>query len=296
MRILDDFVDGIKNRTKLNCDEKIFYLEEISKWENLVTDCFNAKTYDNSILLALSDTFNTFNIKLSPWANLAEAMRWDIEHSRFNTFKEFLNYTEGAAIAPATVFISVLSGQSDGVRYNCSANGIDSYYYAKDLAIFCYLTHILRDVSSDLELEDSGLIYLPMEDLHRFSISESDLWNFKITKSINAKFQQLMEYQIRRARKFGNKGKVIMNELFEYLDSDCRFILKLLVSLYEKTMDKIESAAYNVFNGEHELNSFEILRTTVNNARVNSVDRLKILQLGYGLVKKSYPKFLDLHL
>jgi phytoene/squalene synthetase len=134
-----------------------------------------------------------------------------------------------------------------------------------------------------------------MEDLIRFSISENELWNFKGTKSINTKFQQLMEYQIRRARKFGNKGKAIMSELFEYLDSDCRFILNVLVSLYEKSMDKIESAAYNVFNGKHELNSFEIFGITVNNARVNSIERLKILQCGFGLVKKSYPKFLRLH-
>jgi phytoene synthase len=295
MRILDDFVDGIKSRTKLSGDEKIFYLEEINKWENLITDCYNGMRFENPILRALSDTFKTFDIQLSPWANLAEAMRWDIEHSRFNTFKEFLNYTEGAAIAPATVFISVLSAKSDGEKYNCSANGNNSYYYAKDLAIFCYLTHILRDVSCDLELEDSGLIYLSVEDLNRFSISENDLWNFKSTKSINTKFQQLMEYQIRRARKFGNTGKAKMNRLFEYLDSDCRFILNLLVSLYEKTMDKIESVSYNVFNGKHELNNFEIFKTTVNNARINSIERLKILQLGFGLIKKSYPKFMHLH-
>jgi hypothetical protein len=96
------------------------------------------------------------------------------------------------------------------------------------------------------------------------------------------------------SRKFGDKGKVIMKELFEYLDSDCRFILNLLVSLYEKTMDKIESVAYNVFNGKHELNSIEIFRTTVDNSRLNSINNLKILRLGFGLVKKSYPKFLYL--
>jgi phytoene synthase len=218
MRILDDFVDGIKNRTELSRNEKTFYLEEINKWEKLITDCYNGKRFENPILRALSDTFKTFDIQLSPWANLAKAMRWDIEHSRFNTFKEFLNYTEGAAIAPATVFISVLSGQSDGEKYNCSANGNNSYYYAKDLAIFCYLTHILRDVSCDLELEDSGLIYLPMEDLNRYSISENDLWNFKSTKSINTNFQQLMEHQIKRARTFGEAGRASVAKLFNELE------------------------------------------------------------------------------
>lgn len=294
MRILDDYVDSIKNRTKLNRYEKIFYLKEISKWENLITDCYNGKKVENPILLALSDTFKTFNVQLSPWTNLATAMRWDIENSRFNTFEEFLNYTEGAAIAPATVFTSVLAARADGNKYDCFVNVTDPYHYSKDLAIFCYLTHILRDISMDLELGENGLIYLPLEDLNKFSITENDLWNLKSSKSINRNFQKMMKYQIRRARKFNDKGKSIVAELLEYLDSDCRFILNLLVSLYEKTMDKIERATFNVFNGKHELNSFEIFRTTVNYARVHSIERSKILRFGFELAKKNSPKFMHL--
>jgi hypothetical protein len=101
-----------------------------------------------------------------------------------------------------------------------------------------------------------------------------------------------MEYQFDRARKYGNRGRAIMNELVEYVDSDCRFILNLLVSLYEKTMDKIESVSYNVFNGKHELKSSEIFGTTVNNARANSIERLEILRFGFEMVKRNYLKFL----
>jgi phytoene/squalene synthetase len=291
MRILDDFVDGIKNRTKLNCDEKIFYLGEINKWEDMITDCYNGKRFENPILRALSDTFKTFNIQLSPWTKLAGAMRWDIEYSRFCTFKEFLNYTEGAAIAPATVFISVLAAQSDGNKYDCLVNAADPYIYAKDLAIFCYLTHILRDISVDLELEESGLIYLPVEDLHRFSISENDLWNFKSTKSINTNFQQLMEHQIQRARTFGEAGRASVYKLYNKLDSDCQFILNLLVSLYERTMDKIVKVEYNIFNGEHKLDNFEILRTTIYNARALSFGRFRTFLLGLEFIKKNYLKY-----
>jgi phytoene synthase len=292
MRILDDFVDGIRNRNNLNISEQKHYLDEINKWENLITDCYSGKRFENKILWALSDTFKTFNLPIAPWENLAEAMRWDIKNSRFNTFEDFLNYTEGAAIAPATIFISVLSAQSDSNTYDCSVNVSDPYIYAKDLAIFCYLTHILRDISCDLELENSGLIYLSVEDLKRFSISETDLWDFKINKSVNKNFQEMMKHQIKRARKFGEKGKSITGGFFKYLDSDCKFILELLITLYEKTLDKIEEVAYNVFNGKHELNAFEIFRTTVNNARVHSIGNSKILQFGIGLAQRKYSKFL----
>jgi phytoene synthase len=292
MRILDDLVDNISNRDNLSINEKKFYLSEIDKWEALITECHSGKEFEDSILLALSDTFKTFDLPISPWVNLAKAMRRDINHSRFNTFEDFLNYAEGASIAPATVFMRILTAQPNGNGYDCRINVTDPYMYAKDLAIFCYLTHILRDISCDLELGERGLIYLPIEDLNRLSISENDLWNFKRTKSINANFQQLMEYQIKRARKFEKKGKAIISELVEFIDSDCLFILNLLVSLYEETMEKIESVAYNVFNGKHELNSAEIFKTTVNNARIHSIGSLKVLRFGFELAKKNSLKFL----
>lgn len=292
MRIIDDLVDGISNRDNLSINEKKHYLGEIEKWETLITECHCGKVLEDPILLAVSDTFNTFNLPISSWLNLAKAMRWDINNSRFNTFEDFLNYAKGASIAPATVFISVLSARRNGEKYNFEDGSISPYSYSKDLAIFCYLTHILRDISVDLELGESGLNYLPIEDLNRFSISENDLWNFKRTKSINANFQQLMEYQINRARKFGNKGRAIMSKLVEYVDSDCRFILNLLVSLYEKTLEKIENVACNVFDGKHELNSSEIFRTTVNNARLNSIGRFKVMRFGIELLKKNYPQYL----
>lgn len=295
MRILDDYIDSIKNRTKLNRYEKIFYLKEISKWETLITDCYNGKRVENPILLALADTFKTFNVQLSPWANLATAMRWDIENSRFNTFKDFLEYTEGAAIAPATVFTSVLAAREIGDEYDCFVNVNDPYIYSKDLAIFCYLTHILRDVSIDLELSEDGLIYLPLEDLDNFSISENDLWNFKNSKSINANFKRLMMHQIQRAGKFRETGRAILDTFFKKLEPDCKFIMSLLVSLYERSMDKIVKVGYNIFNGEHKLDDTEILWTTLYNAREHSMGGLRTLLLGYKAIKMNMSRFNHLH-
>ena len=295
MRILDDYVDSIKNRAKLNRYEKIFYLKEISKWENLITDCYNGKRVEDPILLALSDTFKTFNVSLSPWTNLASAMRWDIENSRFNTFKDFLKYTEGAAIAPATVFTSVLAAQEDGDEYDCFVSVANPYLYSKDLAIFCYLTHILRDVSIDLELGEDGLIYLPLEDLDNYSISKNDLWNFKNSKSINANFKQLMKHQIQRADKFREEGKAMLDKLFIKLDPDCKFIMNLLVSLYERSMDKIVKVGYNIFNGEHRLDNAEILSTTIYNARKHSISGLRTFLLGFKAIKMNLPRFQHLN-
>lgn len=286
MRIVDDFVDNITHRDNLSIKEKEFYLSEIDKWETQIIDCYNGKEFNNSILLALRDTFRTFDLSVLPWVNLAKAMRWDINNSRFNSFEDFLGYAEGASIAPAMVFISILSAKQNGRDCIYEVKDINPQSYSKDLAIFCYITHILRDISADLELGEAGLVYLPVEELNRFSISEKDLWNFKNTGSINANFQRLMKFQIKRARRFASKGKAIMDRLIKHIDSDCGFILNLLVLLYERTMDKMENVAYNVFNGNHELSYDEIYKATVDSATLNSVDGVKIMKVIANLIDK----------
>ncbi len=290
MRILDDLVDGIRNRSKLTLDERKFYLNEITRWEILISDCHHGKNFDSPILMALADTFQTFNFPLTPWAKLAKAMRWDIENFRFQTYEQFLEYTEGAAIAPATVCLYVLIAAHNGSKYDCAVKGVDPYVYAKDLAIFCYLTHILRDISSDLELDAKGLIYLPLADLNEFTVTEADLWSFKQSGLINSNFIELMKYQIERARKYGDKGEMLVNELSPKLDVDCGFILNLLVSLYKKTMERIEKVGYNVFNGEHEISVYEIFKTTFYNARLHSFGKLKTIRFGLSLLKKAVLK------
>jgi len=284
MRIVDDFIDGISNRNNLSKDEMKFYLNEIDRCETQISDCHTGKDFENPILLALSDTFQNFNFSLKPWTKLADAMRWDIERFRFQTFEEFLDYTEGAAVAPATVFMYTLMAKRNGLIYDFAIKGIDPYFYAKDLAIFCYLTHILRDISRDLELEETGLIYLPLEDLNEFTISEDDLRQFKKSKVINRNFQKLMMYQIQRARKYVEKGEELIRELYRKMDVDCRFILNLLVSLYKSTMDKIEKVGYNVFIGRHEMSVFEIFMTTLHKTREHSFGKMKTVGFGWSLL------------
>jgi phytoene synthase len=286
MRILDDYIDNIKNRNRLSLDERNFYLAEVNRWEGLIIDCRNGKTNENPILLALSDTFQNFDLPLTPWNNLANAMRWDVEKSGFSTFNDFLEYCEGAAIAPATVFMHLLMAKSDGTKYVCSSNSGDPYIYAKNLAIFCYLTHILRDISRDLQSEEKGFIYLPAKDLKDFKIQEDDLWEFKYRQSINGSFEKLMKHQLGRANYYKEQGETLLKELYHKLDTDCSFILSLLVDLYRKTLEKIEKAGYNVFLGKHEMNNYDIFKTTYRNALLHSFGKTKIFRFGLSLLSK----------
>jgi len=65
--------------------------------------------------------------------------------------------------------------------------------YAENLGLALQLTNILRDVREDAE---RGRIYLPLEDLARFNVSESEI----LGGVYSPNFISLMDFEARRAR------------------------------------------------------------------------------------------------
>ena len=68
------------------------------------------------------------------------------------------------------------------------------------LGIGLQLTNILRDVGEDLE---RGRIYLPLDELARFGLTEEDLFKCRVTE----KYKNFMKFQIQRARDYYDIAK-----------------------------------------------------------------------------------------
>ena len=58
------------------------------------------------------------------------------------------------------------------------------------------LTNFIRDVAEDL---DRGRIYLPLEDLERFGVSEDDLRRARTTGQPSPAVRALLDFEVRRA-------------------------------------------------------------------------------------------------
>jgi len=253
MRVIDDQIDSIPWRGRLDSAQKLMYRKEIQNWLEKIEACQNGDLVRQPIFLALQDTFKRFPIPLFPWKNLARAMQKDVGKDSFSTLPEFVQYAEGAAIAPATVFMFLLTAQGNGRGYYWDFSEKEIYKFARELALFCYLTHIIRDVSSDLQLGRSGLLYIPQRDLHRFGLTKEDLLWFKKMKTVNAEFKKLAARYVKTARTYEAKGKKLLQKLNSHLEQDSRFILSLLLEFYSATLEEIERADYNVFSGKEKL-------------------------------------------
>jgi phytoene synthase len=253
MRTVDDQIDSIPYRGRLNDSDKSRHHAEIDKWLENIEACASPNFQNPPIYAALQDSLKSIKLPLFPWRNLAEAMKKDVGRDSFQDFEEFVQYSEGAAIAPATVFMFLLTARKVRSNYIWEYSDREIYQFARELALFCYLTHIIRDVSSDLELSQSGLLYISDKDLREAELDKTDLRSFKSNGNVNKSFKMLATKYIQRARDYEQRGRKSLQLLLPNLDKNCQFILSLLLEFYSGTLDKITKIDYNVFTGDEKL-------------------------------------------
>ena len=287
MRVIDDVIDNIQGRRSLSHAELQQFIKQIDDWLAEIHTCLEQGEKATPIATALTDTFQYFPIPLRFWDNLAKAMKEDLAKDRFQTFDEYLAYTEGAAIAPATIFMYFLTFKKHGKKYICVNPDVDPYSYAKPMAIFCYVAHILRDISEDLELNQTGLVYVPLGDLTTFSLSEEDLFAFKRTGNINDKFAAFMKCMIERATQYEQESYKLLADLTPYLGRDAQFILTLLLSLYSATIRQIERVGYNVFNHTHQIGERQKIALMFRAARQSGYPLGRIIRIYWNVLARN---------
>jgi phytoene synthase len=112
------------------------------------------------VLLAVRDAANRMPIPMSAFDELIDGVEMDLDGSRFATFDELVGYCRCVAGAIGRLCLGVF-GSSDPDR---------APTYADQLGIALQQINILRDIREDLM---SGRVYLPAEDLDRYSVELS---------------------------------------------------------------------------------------------------------------------------
>ncbi len=181
----------------------------------------------NSILLAWEDTLKQYSIPRNLPNELIEGVLMDTTITRFATFEELRNYCYKVA-SVVGLMTSEIFGYSNSV----------ALHHAVDLGIAMQLTNIIRDVKEDAE---RGRIYLALEDMEKYGVSENDI----LTSTFTPDVQRLLTDYVTRARQLytsANKG-------IPYLDRTSRPTVMLMSRNYEHILDVVEGMNYNVFLG-----------------------------------------------
>ena len=255
MRLVDDFVDNIPNRSTLSDHTRRVAAETVARWLLLVRDARAGRAGTGPVWQALSDTFSRFALPLEPWEDLAKAMQSDLYAAMFRDWEHLRTYMKGASVAPAVIFMHLVMMQPTDARGRFE-NPWEHSRVARateDLAIFCYWVHILRDVANDLSVGRSGLVYLPQADLDAFEVSVTDLHGMKEAAKASEAYIRLAHFEADRARVHLEQGQVHLREILAIVPPENARALSTLVDTYVALLDNLAQHHFDVFARSLEL-------------------------------------------
>ena len=176
-------------------------LQLLNAWQQELEACY-AGSPKHPVFVALSETVQAFEIPKHEFSDLLTAFRQDQTVTRYKSFDDLLGYCNNSA-NPVGHLVLYLCGYKDSERQLLS----DFTCTALQLANFW------QDVSVDYA---KGRIYLPLEDLHRFAVSEDDIAHQRNTSA----FVEMMKFEVERAREWFRQGLPLIQKVSRELAVD----------------------------------------------------------------------------
>jgi len=192
-RISDDLGDEVGNPD--------LSLQLLNQWEAELDACYDGSPR-HPVFVALAGTVREFEIPKQEFADLLTAFRQDQRVSRYDMFNDVLGYCRYSA-NPVGHLVLYLCGYRDSERQQLS----DHTCTALQLANFW------QDVSLDYA---KGRIYLPLQDLRRFGVSEDDIRSSENTPA----FREMMKFEVARAREWFRQGLPLVEKVDWELATD----------------------------------------------------------------------------
>jgi len=217
-RIADDLGDEVGDVSQS--------LALLDAWQAELDACYGG-TPRHPVFVALQQTVREFDIPKHEFSDLLIAFRQDQTVTRFPTFQDTLAYCRYSA-NPVGHLVLYLCGHHDAERQQLS----DVICTALQLANFW------QDVRLDW---DKGRVYLPLEDLQRFSVAEADI----AARRFTPQFHELMRFEVERAREWFMRGlplvKLVDRELAVDIELFARGGLEILNAIERQGFDVLRS-------------------------------------------------------
>jgi phytoene synthase len=163
-------------------------LEAIEDWERTYWRAFDSGVSDHPVMRAYLDTALKFGIPPEVMQAYFRSMKEDLTVTRFPKFSDLLHYMDGSAVPVGRAMTYIV-----GVRAPYKVE--ETLSFADSLSIAMQLSNFWRDVGQDYRI---GRIYLPLEDMARFSVSEDDLASARVTPA----FVDLLEFEMARTEEY----------------------------------------------------------------------------------------------
>jgi phytoene synthase len=182
---------------------------------------------------ALADSARRFKIPRELFEEIINGVEMDLSRKRYQTWEELRPYCYRVASALGLICIEIFGYSNQSAKL-----------YAENLGLALQLTNIMRDVREDAE---RGRIYLPLEDLARFNVSENEI----LGGVYSPNFVRLMDFEARRAREL---YALAQSELAPE-DRATLLTAEAMRLIYAALLERIINSNYRVLDRRHRLSA-----------------------------------------
>ncbi len=182
---------------------------------------------------ALADSARRFTIPRDLFVEIIAGVEMDLSRKRYRTFEELRPYCYRVASALGLICIEIFSYRNPSAKL-----------YAENLGLALQLTNIIRDVGEDAA---RGRIYLPLEDLARFNVSEDEI----LGGVYSPNFVRLMDFEAKRARELYAKAQSALAPE----DRATLLTAEAMRLIYAALLERIVKSNYRVLDRRHSLSA-----------------------------------------
>jgi len=232
MRAIDDLIDNHKAKNKyIAAEERTEFVADVNDWLKMIIiskEC-------NPLQRELIETVEKFRIPLWPMEAFAKSMIYDINNDGFPTLESFLEYSNGASVAPASIFVHLNGLQKMDGKFEVPP--FDVKWAATPCAVFSYLVHIIRDFQKD---QLNNLSYFADNLILKNNLTRHDLREFAEGRPVNNNFRNLIMHYYKLADEYRLKTYEIIKEIKPLLEPRYQLSLEVIFNLYLMVFERID--------------------------------------------------------
>jgi phytoene synthase len=174
------------------------------------------------VLMAWNDTRRRYHLDPTVIDDLLAGVRMDLSINRYDTFDDLWTYCYRVAST-----VGLLSMQIIGYEEGATP-------YAIKMGIALQLTNILRDVGEDAR---RGRIYIPLDELDRFGLSEGEI----LEGVLDDRYRRLMQFQMERTQRLYDEAEAGI----ALLNKEGRYAVAAACTIYQAILPAIERNGYD---------------------------------------------------
>jgi phytoene synthase len=231
MRAIDDLIDCHKSvHAVISAEERQTFIDSVQSWIDLVKKPQSEKEVNHELL----DVIHRFHLPVWPLETFAKSMIYDIDHNGFSSISAFIQYSQGASVSPASVFVHLNGLRKSGDHYIEPAFDVRSA--ATPCALFSYIVHIIRDFQKD---QHNNLNYFADDIMAQNNLTSTDLSIIAHGAAIPEGFRNMIRTYCTLAEQYKAETHDIIEKISPLLEPRYRLSLQIIFSLYLMVFERI---------------------------------------------------------